>query len=127
MRGSRVVVRLSELTVARAAYRIASRAVHDWGADTVRAVTTKVRLATEAVVSGAFVEQLLTGLTAFRWLERARVELDGGLMEAKTALEFQFLHDDPRVLREISPPIIVDIGALLTIGARQQRQAPLGG
>jgi hypothetical protein len=33
---------------------------------------------------------------SFRWLERARVELDGGIMETKTALEFRFLHDDPR-------------------------------
>jgi hypothetical protein len=70
LRGSRVVVRLSELTVARTAYRIASRAMHDWGADTVQAVTTKVRLATDATIGGTFVEQLLTGLTAFRWLQR---------------------------------------------------------
>jgi TolB-like protein/Tfp pilus assembly protein PilF len=33
---------------------------------------------------------------AFRWLERARVELDGGIMEARAAPEFRFMHDDPR-------------------------------
>jgi serine/threonine-protein kinase len=33
---------------------------------------------------------------SFRWLDRARVELDGGVIEARTADEFRFLHDDPR-------------------------------
>ena len=35
--------------------------------------------------------------------------------------------DDPRILWEIGPPIVVDIGALLSVGAREQRQAPLRG
>ena len=33
---------------------------------------------------------------SFRWLERARVELDAGMMETRNAPEFRFLHDDPR-------------------------------
>jgi TolB-like protein/Tfp pilus assembly protein PilF len=33
---------------------------------------------------------------SFRWLERSLVERDGGLVEARSAPQFRFLHDDPR-------------------------------
>jgi tetratricopeptide (TPR) repeat protein len=33
---------------------------------------------------------------SFRWLQRAHEELDSGIMEARIAAVFEFLHDDPR-------------------------------
>jgi hypothetical protein len=68
--GSRMLVRLSEVTTARATYRIALRAVQGWGTATTRAVAGRLRLAAHVVVAANFVEQLLIGIDAFRWIDR---------------------------------------------------------
>jgi len=68
--GTRMIVRLADVTAARASYRIALRTVQGWGTATVRAVASQVRAAVHAVVEASFVEQMLIGLTAFRWLDR---------------------------------------------------------
>jgi hypothetical protein len=68
--GSRMLVRLSDVTMARAAYRIAVRAVQGWGTVTMRAVTAQLRAAVQTIVSLAFVEKLLVGVSTFRWLDR---------------------------------------------------------
>jgi hypothetical protein len=68
--GSRMLVRLSDVTTARATYRIALRAVQGWGTSTTRAVASRLRLVAHAVVATTFVEQLLIGIDAFRWIDR---------------------------------------------------------
>jgi hypothetical protein len=68
--GSRMLVRLSDVTMARATYRIAVRAVQGWGTVTMRAVTAQLRAAVQTIVSLAFVEKLLVGVSTFRWLDR---------------------------------------------------------
>jgi hypothetical protein len=65
-----VVVRLCDLTAARAAYRIAVRTVQTWGAATIDAVASQAQVAARAAVGAVFVERLLNGLAAFRWLDR---------------------------------------------------------
>jgi hypothetical protein len=70
MGGTRMVVRLADVTTARASYRIAIRAVQGWGTATIRAVASQLRLVVHAVVAAPFVEQLLVGTTGFRWLDR---------------------------------------------------------
>ena len=67
--GTRVVVRLSDLTAARAAYRIAVRTVRTLGAATTHGVAEQVNATTRSAIDGAFVEGLLSGLGAFRWLD----------------------------------------------------------
>jgi hypothetical protein len=68
--GSRMLVRLADVTAARATYRIALRAVQGWGTSTTRAVASRLRLVAHAVVAASFVEQLLVGIDVFRWLDR---------------------------------------------------------
>ena len=68
--GSRMLVRLSDVTMARATYRIAVRAVQGWGTVTMRAVAAQLRAAVQTIVSLAFVEKLLVGVSTFRWLDR---------------------------------------------------------
>jgi hypothetical protein len=68
--GTRVVVHLRDLTAARAAYRIAVRTVQMLGAATVDGIAAQVRATTRTTVDGRFVEGLLSGLPAFRWLDR---------------------------------------------------------
>jgi hypothetical protein len=70
MGGTRMVVRLADVTAARASYRIAIRAVQGWGTATIRAVASQLRVAVHAVVSAPFIEQLLAGTSGFRWLDR---------------------------------------------------------
>jgi hypothetical protein len=69
--GCRVIVRLSELTAARAAYRFALRAAAGWGATTVAAVAARLRVTAPAARGAEFVRRLLVGMAAFRWLDRA--------------------------------------------------------
>ena len=57
--GTRMIVRLADVTAARASYRIALRTVQGWGTATVRAVASQVRAAVHAVVEASFVEQML--------------------------------------------------------------------
>jgi hypothetical protein len=71
--GTRVVVRLSDLTAAHATYRIAVRTVRIMGAAMVEGIAAQVRATTRSPIDGAFVSRLLSGLPAFRWLDQ-----DGG-------------------------------------------------
>ena len=68
--GSRVIVKLSDLTAARTTYRIAVRAIQGWGAATIRAVAAQLRVVIQAVVTTSFVERVLQGVGSFRWLDR---------------------------------------------------------
>jgi len=68
--GTRVVVRLSELTAAHATYRIAVHAVRAQGAATLDGIAARVRAATHSPIGRAFVESLLSGLSGFRWLDQ---------------------------------------------------------
>jgi len=67
---SRVIVKLSDLTTARTAYRIAVRAVQGWGTATIRAVAAQLRVVVQAVVATSFVERVLQGISSFRWLDQ---------------------------------------------------------
>ncbi|HMF42807.1 MAG TPA: hypothetical protein VKQ32_19180 [Polyangia bacterium] len=67
--GTRVVIRLSDLTAARAAYRIAVRTVRAVGVATVEGVARQVQMITRSPVDRGFVEGLLRDLPAFRWLD----------------------------------------------------------
>lgn len=69
--GSRMAARLSDLTAARAAYRIAVRAVRGWGTAPIRAVVAQLRAVVQSSVAASFVERLLCGISSFRWLDRA--------------------------------------------------------
>ena len=69
--GTRVVVRLRDLTAARAAYRIAVRTVRTVGAATIEGIAGQTRATSRGAIDGAFVEGLLSGLTTFRWLDRS--------------------------------------------------------
>jgi hypothetical protein len=71
--GTRIVVRLSDLTAAHAAHRIAVRAVRILGAATIDGIAAQVRATMHSPIDGAFTARLLSGLPAFRWLDR-----DGG-------------------------------------------------
>lgn len=68
--GTRVVVHLWDLTAARAVYRIAIRTIRILGATTVEGVAAQVRATTRSTKDAKFVEGLLSGLPAFRWLDR---------------------------------------------------------
>lgn len=68
--GTRVVVHLRDLTVARAAYRIAVRTLRTVGAATTDGIAGQVRATTRSTIDANFVAGLLSGLPAFRWLDR---------------------------------------------------------
>jgi hypothetical protein len=68
--GTRVVVRLSDLSAAHATYRIAVRAVRILGAATVDGIAMQVRATTRGPIDAAFTARLLSSLPAFRWLDR---------------------------------------------------------
>jgi hypothetical protein len=68
--GARIAVGLSEVTAARAAYAIATRAVAGWGAASTRAIAAQIRAAAGRPVEAMFVERLLSDLPSFRWLDR---------------------------------------------------------
>jgi hypothetical protein len=99
--GTRVAVARTDVMAARTAYAIASRAVYNWGAATVRRVADQL----EVVAAGArgllFVERILTAVTAFDWLDR-----DGGW--------FWFAGRPNRLLR--------DLGKVLAVVARVSAQ-----
>jgi hypothetical protein len=68
--GTRVVVHLRDLTAARATYRIAVRTVRTMGAATLEGIAGQVRAITRSAIDARFVEGVLSGLPAFRWLDR---------------------------------------------------------
>jgi hypothetical protein len=71
--GTRVVVHLRDLTAVRAVYRIAVRTVRALGAATTDGIAGQVRATTRSAIDAKFVAGVLTGMPAFRWLDR-----DGG-------------------------------------------------
>ena len=73
--GARIALRLSQLSAARTAYRVAVRSIQSWGATTIASVAALVDTvpgaeSTEAFVEG-FVEHVLVDLPAFRWIDRS--------------------------------------------------------
>jgi hypothetical protein len=68
--GARIAVGPAQMTAAGAAYAIASRAVYNWGATTVRGVSHQVCVVLSLVISAVFVERLLTAVSSFEWLDR---------------------------------------------------------
>ena len=68
--GSRMLLRLSDVTAARATYRIAARAVQGWGTAPIRAVVAQLRAVVQSSVATSFVERVLLGVSSFRWLDR---------------------------------------------------------
>jgi hypothetical protein len=68
----RVAVPPSQVTAARAAHRIALRAMRGWGAAAVRAVAAQLRGLPGAPASPSFVADLLSQLPTFRWVDRRR-------------------------------------------------------
>jgi hypothetical protein len=68
--GVRVVVRHGQLTAARATHRVAVRTVQTLGAATTDAIASQIRATVDPTVDAVFVERLLSGLPAFRWLDR---------------------------------------------------------
>jgi hypothetical protein len=68
--GTRVAVDAARVTTARAAYSIASRCVHYWGAVTVHRVAEQLEATLSTSVELAFLERLLSTLPSFEWLDR---------------------------------------------------------
>jgi len=68
--GNRVVVRLADITAARAAHRIAVRTVGTLGAATIDGIAAQVNATTRSAIDGPFVEGVLDGLSTFRWLDQ---------------------------------------------------------
>src|SRR5262249_26207117 len=68
--GTRVVVRLRDLSAAHATYRIAVRTVRILGAATIDGIAAQVRTTTHSSIDDVFTARLLSGLAAFRWLDR---------------------------------------------------------
>jgi len=69
--GTRIAVRLSQLSAARAAYRIAARSVQSWGATTIASVAALLDAVPGSESAATFVEQVLVDLPAFRWIDRS--------------------------------------------------------
>jgi len=68
--GERIVVRLGQMIAARATYRVAVRIVQALGAATIDGLAMQIRTTVDPTVDATFVERLLSGLPAFRWLDR---------------------------------------------------------
>jgi len=68
--GTRVVLRLRDLTAAHTAYRIAVRTVRKHGAATLDGIAGQTRTTCHTNIDAAFVEGLLSGFATFRWLDR---------------------------------------------------------
>jgi hypothetical protein len=67
--GTKVAVAQPHITAARAAYAVASRAVHNWGVATVRGVAEQVSVMVTGVKRLGFVERLLMAIATFEWLD----------------------------------------------------------
>jgi len=68
--GTRLVVHLRDLSAVRAAYRIAARTVRMLGAATTDGIAGQVRATTRDAIDARFVTGVLSGMPAFRWLDR---------------------------------------------------------
>ncbi len=69
--GARVALRLSQLSAARTAYRVAVRSIQSWGATTIASLAALVEDAPGSESVESFVEQVLVDLPAFRWIDRS--------------------------------------------------------
>jgi hypothetical protein len=69
--GARIALRLSQLSAARTAYRVAARSIQSWGATTVESVAALVDPVPGTESTESFVEQVLVDLPAFRWIDRS--------------------------------------------------------
>ena len=70
--GARIRVAQPDVTAARTAYAIASRSVYNWGATTVRRVAEQLEVLVAGTRRPVFVEQILTAVATFQWLDRDR-------------------------------------------------------
>jgi hypothetical protein len=70
--GTRVAVPRAHVTAAANTYRIAARAVHEWGAATVNAVLDQLRVVASAGVGAGFVRAILATTEDFQWLDPQR-------------------------------------------------------
>ena len=68
--GARIAVGPAQMTAAGAAYAIASRAVYNWGATTVRDVAHQLCVMLSLIIGAVFVERLLSAVSCFEWLDR---------------------------------------------------------
>jgi hypothetical protein len=68
---ARIALRLSQLSAARSAYRVAVRSIHSWGATTIQSVASLIETVPGSKSTESFVEQLLVDLPAFRWIDRS--------------------------------------------------------
>ena len=69
--GARIALRLSQLSAARAAYRVAVRSIQSWGATTIASMAALVGDVPGSESVDSFVEQVLVDLPAFRWIDRS--------------------------------------------------------
>ena len=69
--GARVALRLSQLSAARTAYRVAVRSIQSWGATTIASLAALVEDVPGSESVESFVEQVLVDLPAFRWIDRS--------------------------------------------------------
>jgi hypothetical protein len=69
--GARIALRLSQLSAARAAYRVAMRSIQSWGATTIQSVAALIEPVPASESTESFVEQVLVDLPAFRWIDRS--------------------------------------------------------
>lgn len=69
--GARIALRLSQLSAARAAYRVAVRSIQSWGATTISSVAGLIDSVPGSESTESFVEQVLVDLPAFRWIDRS--------------------------------------------------------
>lgn len=68
--GTRVAVAQPDITAARTTYAIASRAVYNWGAATIRGVTDQLGVMVAGVRGLTFSERVLSAISMFEWLDR---------------------------------------------------------
>ncbi|HEX3905966.1 MAG TPA: hypothetical protein VH853_24300 [Polyangia bacterium] len=69
--GARIALRLSQLSAARTAYRVAARSIQSWGATTIASVASLLEAVPGSESTESFVEQVLVDLPAFRWIDRS--------------------------------------------------------
>jgi hypothetical protein len=69
--GARIALRLSQLSAARAAYRLAVRSIQSWGAATIASLALRVDGVPGSESTESFVEQVLVDIPAFRWIDRS--------------------------------------------------------
>jgi hypothetical protein len=67
---TRLVLEPSQITLAKTAYGIAARAVCQWGAARIGVVTERLRVVTPTALGAPFVEQLMSAIDSFEWLDQ---------------------------------------------------------